>query len=824
VSVDETSDPVLMVDTLTDEDDGDFSAGDLSLREAISRANESDLFNLIEFNLPAGGTIALTQGELVISEAVTITGPGSERLTIDAAGNSRIFHLTRGSTNIRGLTLANGVTGGSGGAILLSSSSGTFEDLVVRDSQARLGGGIAVEQAVLTLSNSSILRNTAVGGGGGIHANAASGVSLSDSTLEGNQADPATGLGGGLFAEDFASVRQSTVADNEAAVGGGIHVVQLQMENSTISGNQASFNAAGLLTRAGTISSSTIVLNRAGLDPSATNGIGGLDANNTLILHRSIVAGNQFGAGGLPSDLANAIPASSLNLIGDADSAGGLLDGRNGNLVGRQGTGVRPLETIVKPILADNGGATPTHALASDSPAIDFPVSYAADVIDSSPLAYFQFNGAATDAVADATIRGAAFLQPFGFPDIPGFSPSLVLLEGSQTFVETDLSLNGFDQFTIEAWINPAAAQGNRTGIAGQNDLIELGFIDARTLQLFTAAEGPLNVVYDSVANANEWLYVVAVGTGSQRRIYLNGELAAEAAHPIVGPGGYGQSSDPFRFGGGGIFDASGNFFNGRMDEVAVYASALTSSQIQRRFALTLSNFPANDQAGNARPLGSGIDLGAMEFAPTVGPVNGDVNQDGASNAADIDLMCRSLTSGDLFFDLNSDGQVNFADVEFLVENELSSVFGDSNLDGRFDSSDLVTVFIEGQFEDGILNNSGWQQGDWNCDGEFSTADLVFVFTKGTFIRAAIAAPDVPSALGSLHAMAVDVLQDGIGFPNELNSGTANHETPRDNDAAVKADRPTDLPAAIVDHLFEQDKEADWEFALVASDNRIEEI
>ena len=37
---------------------------------------------------------------------------------------------------------------------------------------------------------------------------------------------------------------------------------------------------------------------------------------------------------------------------------------------------------------------------------------------------------------------------------------------------------------------------------------------------------------------------------------------------------------------------------------------------------------------------------------------------------------------------------------------------GDANRDGYFDSSDLVAVFQQGEYEDGIAENSSWTEGD----------------------------------------------------------------------------------------------------------------
>ena len=62
---------------------------------------------------------------------------------------------------------------------------------------------------------------------------------------------------------------------------------------------------------------------------------------------------------------------------------------------------------------------------------------------------------------------------------------------------------------------------------------------------------------------------------------------------------------------------------------------------------------------------------------------------------------------------------------------------GDANLDGVFNSADLVAVFIAGQYEDGRDGNSHWEEGDWNCDGEFDSRDLVAAFQAGGYTAAA---------------------------------------------------------------------------------------
>jgi hypothetical protein len=126
---------------------------------------------------------------------------------------------------------------------------------------------------------------------------------------------------------------------------------------------------------------------------------------------------------------------------------------------------------------------------------------------------------------------------------------------------------------------------------------------------------------------------------------------------------------------------------------------------------------------------------------PTPGQVSstlpGDLNGDGSVTAADIDLFCQGLAAQDDRFDLNADDRVDRIDYRYLVEDMLQTTFGDANLDGVFNSGDLVQVFVAGQYEDGLPQNSGWGQGDWNCDGDFTSSDLVAALQGGGYSHAA---------------------------------------------------------------------------------------
>ncbi|MCA9172596.1 MAG: hypothetical protein KDB23_33255, partial [Planctomycetales bacterium] len=79
--------------------------------------------------------------------------------------------------------------------------------------------------------------------------------------------------------------------------------------------------------------------------------------------------------------------------------------------------------------------------------------------------------------------------------------------------------------------------------------------------------------------------------------------------------------------------------------------------------------------------------------------------------------------------------------------------FGDANLDGEFNSADLINVFQAGQYEDAFSANSTWSTGDWNGDGEFTTSDFVVAFQDGGYEkgpRHAVSAVPEPSGLMTL--------------------------------------------------------------------------
>ncbi len=69
-------------------------SGPGSLRQAVLDANATFGPDTIEFQAGLTGTITLTTGEIQITDALTLNGPGAGVLAISGNNKSRIFNAT----------------------------------------------------------------------------------------------------------------------------------------------------------------------------------------------------------------------------------------------------------------------------------------------------------------------------------------------------------------------------------------------------------------------------------------------------------------------------------------------------------------------------------------------------------------------------------------------------------------------------------------------------------------------------------------------------------------------------------------------------------
>jgi len=421
---------IVTVNTTVDENNG---TGNVSLREAVAAANSGDT---IQFAANVTGTINLASfGEIQISKSLTIQGPGSGVLTVraydpDGSNNSngeRIFLVDGTGTlnvTISGLTLPNGdpsdsdETGGggaivnrenltlnncvltgnfgpNGGAIYNLVGALTINDSTISNNNAGDGAGILVQGGSLSINRSTVTGNQASNAGAGIMSTGPS-VSITDSTISLNVAAEA---GGGYFQDSGSlTVTNSTFSQNSstAASGGAIYNLSgsLSMLNSTVSGNSAETDGGAIFSDTSatiTFKHSTITLNRVA---SGSRG-GGLETIESASFDHTIVANNFRGSGTSTHDDVHGPFTQTFSLIGIADPK------------------LAPL--------ANNGGPTFTHALLSDSPALE---AGAVATAGSGGVPLYDQRGTPFSRVVDYDNNAVAKLD-IGAIEMPRPAPAL---------------------------------------------------------------------------------------------------------------------------------------------------------------------------------------------------------------------------------------------------------------------------------------------------------------------------------------------------------------------------------------------------------------
>lgn len=325
---------------------------------------------------------------------VFMSTPGSAINDSSFTGNLSTYSggaivFSTGTLDIEGSSFVANTAGESAGALqnwggIISITNSEFEENSA--GSGYYGGAIdnGYDGAVMTIANSKIFNNTATYGGGLYNSGI---LKVSGSSIYGNTAT--TGSGGGLYG------------------GGGPGISSLVIENSTISGNSAATYGGGFHHDSNdTASLSNVTITNNDADTGGriyASYLGTLTLRNTLLAtNTAITAGNDCDTNAT-SYAASPYASDDYNLVGDVNHCyyAAAAHDQYGD---SSGGGVLAPSLDV---LADNGGATPTHALLTGSPSIDAgnPAGCANDAgnvfaYDQRGNAYSRTNGAACDVGA----------------------------------------------------------------------------------------------------------------------------------------------------------------------------------------------------------------------------------------------------------------------------------------------------------------------------------------------------------------------------------------------------------------------------------------
>ena len=518
--------------TVTNLDD----SGDGSLRQAIEDTNATAGFDTINFDEELRGqTITLTSGELQITDELTINGLGTDELTVSGNNSSRVFNVNDGNDSaqidvvIDGLTITDGFTderlGGSGirnsenltvtnsnisgnegkGISVVDSGLAEVTSSTISDNgsigifltgfgianvidstiSGNAGSGINLFFGDVKVTNSIISDNVGgINGGKGnivevtnsnISGNAGLGISLFDFKLDvTNSTISDNGSRGITLVRTGADITNSTISDN-----GDIGIVAVRSSgadviNSTISGNEG----GGLwIANQGIENSNAKVTNSTITGNTADDGGGGIYVEedspfpNNVEIENTIIAGNfdNSSAGNeLKPDVSGNFTSSGYNLIGDGTGSTGF--DADGDQVG---TSENPIDPLLG-TLQDNGGSTQTHALFTDSPAIDTGNP------DFEPPSEFDQRGAGFPRVLDGDGDGTATVDIGAF-ELP-------------SSLELDVGLLGIDCLGFNFDDLSLAQQGDDALIAALDmDIAILTEIQASSLNIIDICSSKIN-------------------------------------------------------------------------------------------------------------------------------------------------------------------------------------------------------------------------------------------------------------------------------------------------------------------------------------------
>jgi hypothetical protein len=231
-------------------------------------------------------------------------------------------------------------------------------------------------------------------------------------------------------------------------------------------------------------------------------------------------------------------------------------------------------------------------------------VTYESLVQSDGPVAFLRFDEPPFRPAANLGTLGATATGNVLFttndqagprpPDLPGFESdnAAVPFDGvsSHVSVPNPSGLDIAGQITLEAWINPEAAQAAVTDIVARGNAadgtvgVALRILDGNAYSIQASdgitIEGASSSIPPSDLGGGDWIHLAGTFDGGEWRLYRNG---VEVASEVGNVGAPQLDNGEWSIGAG---DAGrGQLFAGRIDEVAIYDRALSAGRIAAHHA-----------------------------------------------------------------------------------------------------------------------------------------------------------------------------------------------------------------------------------------------
>jgi len=327
----------------------------------------------------------------------------------------------------------------------------------------------------------------------------------------------------------------------------------------------------------------------------ATNGVGSALSSTSAVV--VLPAGLPGIAVDLPPSLTlfvGASPKLSVTAAGSAPFAyqwtsnGVALPGGTNAIL--QLTNVQAaLNGSVYQVLVSNPYGTTNSTAATVTVVTPNPASYANTMLMNGLLSYWRLGEASPSTIAvdywggnnGVYVNASQHYTPgaLGLDD-----DGAVQLTGAGSFVivsnAAPYDFSGTNAFTLSAWVRPEALTGVQRifsvrRYASNTAPSGFGFGFNGATQLRFTSFGVVDVGLTVAAVTGQWQHLAAVRSGTSVTLYFNGVSAGTSTVLSII-----KSGEPLRLGGDPDIGGGEEFFNGEVDEAAIFNRALTPAEI----------------------------------------------------------------------------------------------------------------------------------------------------------------------------------------------------------------------------------------------------
>ena len=250
--------------------------------------------------------------------------------------------------------------------------------------------------------------------------------------------------------------------------------------------------------------------------------------------------------------------------------------------------------------------------------------SYGNRVFNDAPDLYWRLGETSGSVAADSSISLNPGVYSGGVTEgVSGVIPGnkAASFNGSDGLVSSSKSFSNPTTYSLETWFSTTTSSGGKligfgssqTGSSGSYDR-HVYMQDDGTLVFGTWTGQQNTIVTPMPYNDGKWHYMVATQSSDGMKLYVDGQLIG------TNPQTQAQNYDGYwRVGGDTTWGSSSAYIAAKIDEAAVYSTALDSATVQQHFALAgglLPNTPPTASFTNTvTSLGVAVDGSASTDA-----------------------------------------------------------------------------------------------------------------------------------------------------------------------------------------------------------------